>query len=156
MSLKIDRQVDAVELRYFLNETASRGVVVSAPSHTASGVAMEDTLSVATVAANSSGAKPLGVLAQDVVDLDLTRISVNWHKDQANKGDKVTIITKGWVVTDQTFGTCTGGEDAVLSSSGAVTNKATDGTHNEQANPTVGRFRTSKDQAGFAALYIDL
>jgi len=155
MSLKMDRQVDAVELGYFLNETASRGVVVSAPSHGASGIAMEDTLSIATVAANSSGAKPLGILGQDVVNLDLTRTNVNWHKDQAQKGDKVTIFTKGWFVTDQTFGTCTAGEEAVLASSGAVTNKAASG-HDEEVNPTVGRFRTSKDQAGFAKLYIDL
>lgn len=154
MALKADRQIDSVELGYFLNETTVPGKVLSV-STAGSGVAMDPAANVATAKANSSGAVPLGVVLQEVVNNDLTRVPNNWHKDQSNVGDKVTIVRKGWLVTDQITGTAAVGE-AVLSSSGTLTNKATDGTHNEAETPTVGRFISAEDEAGFAKVYIDL
>jgi hypothetical protein len=156
MALKGDRQVDAVEIRYFLNEVASKGVVVSV-STAGSGVAVEDVANLATVAANSSGSKPLGILLTDFVNVDLTRTPINWHKDQAQKGSKAAILTKGWVVTDQVAGTPNAGDYACLTSSGSVTGVAPGtSTYVEAANPKVGRFRTKKNEDGFASVYVDL
>lgn len=153
MALKMDRQIDAYELRYFLNEVAEPGVVVCV-STAGSGVGMDNTSNVATVKAASSGSKPLGVLLNEFVSVDQTRYPVNWHKDQAATGDKACIASKGWVVTNRLVA-ATAGTEAVLVSSGFVTNK-TLGTHNEAANPTVGRWRTSADESGYATLYVDL
>lgn len=157
MALKADRQVDAYEVGYFLNETASQGVIVSANT-AGSGIALEDTANLATVAANSSGAKPIGMLLTEVVNIDLTRQAINWNKDQVNIGGKVAIMTKGWAVTDKITGTPTVGQKAVLSSSGTVTGQANQSTgwHNELINPYVGTFRSVKNEDGFARVYVDL
>ncbi len=156
MALRADRQIDAVNTDYFMNEVAQRGsfpVIKTAGS----GISMDNVKSVCTIAANSSGNQPLGCLMEDVVSIDLTRYPINWHKDQANSGDKVCLLTKGWIVTDQVTGTPTAGTDAVLSSSGTVAGSALGlSTYNGAANPKVGRFRTGLDQAGFAKVYVDL
>jgi hypothetical protein len=155
MALKADREVEAVEVGYFLDETASKGVVVVI-STAGSGVALEDTKSVATVAANSSGNKPLGILLNEFVNVDLTRTPINWHQDQAQKGAKAAIMTRGWVVTDQIIGTPNGGDFACLTSSGSVTGVSPGAAWNEAANPRVGRFRTKKDALGFARVHVNL
>lgn len=152
--LKGDRQIDANELGYYMNETATRGVIVCV-STASSGANLDGTTNVATVAAASSGQLPLGMLLDDVVNLDLTRTPVNWHKSQINQGGKVSIMTKGWVVTNNAISP-TAGRKAVLASSGFVMNGAVDGTHNEVANPTVGRFRSNADEEGYVRLYVDL
>lgn len=158
MALKMDRQVDAVEIGYYLNETASRGVVVSA-STAGSGVSLDNPANLATVAAASSGQRPLGILLNDFVNVDQTRQPLNWHKDQSQVGNKATILTKGWVVTNQVAGTPNKGDYAVLASSGSVTGVAPEAgaaAWNRAANPFVGRFRTTKDQNGYARVYVDL
>ena len=154
MALKSDRQVDAVELGYFLNATASQGVVVS-KSTSGSGVAMEDTANLLQVSSTSSGVYPVGMLLTEVVNLDLTRTPINWHKDQVQVGSKVTVMTKGWAVTDQISGTPTVNSFAVLGSSGVVTTY-TATTWTQEVNPKVGKFRTLKDADGYARVYVDL
>jgi hypothetical protein len=67
MALKTDRQVDATEIGYYLNGTASKGVVVSV-STAGSGVGLDLSQNVCGVAATPSGNRPLGVLLQDVID----------------------------------------------------------------------------------------
>ena len=49
----------------------------------------------------STSATPLGILLNDVVDKDLTRTHLNQHKDEVQKGGKVTVLRKGYVVTDK-------------------------------------------------------
>lgn len=154
MALKADRQIDSYELGYFLNETADRGVVVSI-STAGSGVAMDNLSNLATVAANSSGAKPLGVLLNEFVNIDQTKFNINWHKDQRQVGDKAVIATKGWVVTNKVV-LANAGSGAILTSSGFITNKPHNNVWNSVAQPEVGRFRSDKDEAGFAKVYIDL
>lgn len=155
MALKGDRQVDAVEISFFCDEVASRGVVVSLNT-TGSGVAMDSTRNTVTVASTPSGQRPLGFLLNDVVNIDRTRQNINWHKDQQASGDKVTVLTKGWVVTDQVAGTPTIGQLAVLQDSGKVSGLTIGATWNQAANPFVGRFRTTKDENGFAKVEVDL
>ena len=76
MALKKDRYELDTDISFFMNETAERGVVVSV-STAGSGAAMDSSVAVATVAAEASGAYPLGVLLNDVVNLDLTRQHIN-------------------------------------------------------------------------------
>ena len=57
----------------------------------------------ATVVAEvgDTNSRPVGILLNDVVDKDLTRTHLNQHKDEVQKGGKVTVLRKGYVVTDQ-------------------------------------------------------
>lgn len=156
MALKPDRQIDAYELGFFLDDVQSKGVFVCYGT-IGSGVAMDSSRNVAVVAANSSGARPIGVLLNDFVNIDRTRQSLNWHKDQHASGDKCTIGVRGWVVTDQITGTPTVGQLAVLSSSGTVTGVTAGATsYNQAANALIGTFVSSKDENGFAKIRFNL
>jgi hypothetical protein len=154
MALKMDRQVDAVEISYFLNEVAERGNVVSV-STAGSGIALDSPSNVATVAAAASGSRPIGILLNDFVDIDTTRTQVNWMKDQSLIGNKCTILTKGWVVTNRITGTPTALQDAVLGPSGTISG-VNIGTLSTAAAPKIGRFRSGLSEEGFAKVYVDL
>ena len=91
MALKPDRVELLTDISFFMNTTATRGGVVSAVT-AGSGVSMDDANAVVAYATNPSGAKPIGVLLNDVVNLDLTRQHINWHKDEIQKGGKVTVL----------------------------------------------------------------
>lgn len=156
MALKMDRQVNATDITFYLDDVRDRGVFV-VYSTVGSGVALDSTRNLAAVSANSSGQRPIGCLLSDTVNIDRTRQPLNWHKDQQASGDKVCILTNGWIVTDQITGTPTVGQLAVLSSSGTVTgvtNGAT--TWNQAANPFVGYFVSTKDENGFARVKVAL
>lgn len=149
MGIKADRNVLDDNIEFFMNETATRGVFVSL-STAGSGSAMDHPLAVCTVKTNPSGAYPLGVLLNDVVNLDLTRQHLNQHKDEVQKGGKVTILRKGWVVTDQVVGSPTAGADAYLAGTGLVSSTQAAGA------PKVGQFLSAKDSDGFIKLSVNL
>jgi len=149
MALKGDRHELDTEVTYFMNETASRGAVVSISTQ-GSGSAMDSSSAVATVAAEASGATPLGILLNDVVNIDQTRQHLNWHQDEVQQGGKVTILTKGFVVTDQISGTPTAGQTAYVADSGKIA-----GTQDGTA-VAIGRFLSTKDADGYAKVSINL
>lgn len=149
MALKGDRHELDTDISYFMNETASRGVVVSVSTQ-GSGAAMDNASAVATVAAEASGAVALGVLLNDVVNIDQTRQHLNWHKDEVQQGSKVTILTKGFVVTDQISGAPSAGDTAYLADSGLIAGSQ-DGTA-----PAIGRFLSTKDADGYAKVSVNL
>jgi ApbE superfamily uncharacterized protein (UPF0280 family) len=149
MALKGDRHELDTDISYFMNETASRGVVVSVSTQ-GSGAAMDNASAVATVAAEASGAIALGVLLNDVVNIDQTRQHLNWHKDEVQQGSKVTILTKGFVVTDQISGTPSAGDVAYLADSGLIA-----GTQDGTA-PAIGRFLSTQDADGYAKVSVNL
>jgi hypothetical protein len=156
MALKMDRLVDATEIGYFLNEVAERGSVVVV-STGGSGVALDSPTNVATVATSPSGQRPLGILLNDFVSVDRTRIPINWLKDQSASGDKCTILTKGWCVTNKVLGTITAGNIAYLAESGNLRGAANTAAITNTANqPFVGRFRSGKSEDGYARVYVDL
>ena len=71
-----------------------------------SGVAMDDANAKVTARnAAASGSKPVGVLLNDVVNLDLTRQHINFHQDEVQKGSKVTLLQIGQITTDNISGT---------------------------------------------------
>ncbi len=155
MALKMDRLIDATEIGYYLNEVAERGVVVSV-STAGSGIALDNTANLATVATAASGQRPLGILLNDFVNVDQTRTPINWFKDQSQIGNKCTILTKGWIVTDKVQGTPQAGDIAVLGASGNLVAVTLGTNTNSATNPVVGRFRSRKSEDGFARVYVDL
>jgi uncharacterized protein (UPF0297 family) len=157
MALKTDRSVLQTDISFFMNESATRGGVVSL-STGASGAAMDNGAALVTYAANPSGKIPVGLLLNDMVDIDLTRQHLNQHKDEVQKGGKVTLLQKGYVVTNNLLGTVTAGAPAYLAHSGrlATTNVSTDNTDADGSTRLVGRFLSAADEDGYAKVYIDL
>jgi hypothetical protein len=158
MALKADRIHGASHIDFFMNETAERGGIVCV-STGGSGAAMDQSLQLCTYAANPSGKYPLGVLMNDMVNLDLTRQHENWNKDEIQQGGKVTIWNQGTVLTNRVYPghTPTAGMVAYLAHSGLVgtSSPATaDATYPENSR-TVGRWLSSKDEDGYAKLAVN-
>lgn len=146
MALKGDRNVLETDISFFINVTAEKGQVICT-STGGSGAAMDNSAALATTDSGTSVA--LGVILNDVVDIDQTRQHINWHKDEVQKGGKCTILRKGTVVTDQVTGTPAAGSVAYLNTAGTVGAQV-------GASPAVGRFLSSKDADGYAKVAINL
>jgi hypothetical protein len=151
MALKSDRVEAYTDISFFCNDaSAERGVVV-VHSTGGSGVAMDDSLAVVTVSASQSGTKPVGLLLNDVVSLDLTRQHINWHKDEVQTGSKVTLLRQGQVTTNMVVSgvSPTIGEDAYYGANGKLTNVSTNSVK-------VGRFLSVKDADGYIKVDINI
>jgi hypothetical protein len=118
---------------------------------------MDSSASLVTYVANPSGKVPIGILLNDMVSIDLTRQHINWHKDEIQKGGKVTILRKGYVVTNRISGTGTpvAGDAAYVADSGLIST-STRGVALDAAAVKIGRFLTSKDADGYAKVEINL
>jgi hypothetical protein len=87
----------------------------------------------------------MGVLLNDMVNLDLTRTHMNFQKNDQQKGSKVGLVNEGWVVTNMLEGTGilpAGGNIAYLGLSGLLTTAATGS--GGYSNPKIGRFESSR------------
>ena len=152
MALKPDRIELLTDISFFMTTIAERGGVVSAvTSTTGVGVSMDDANAVVAYAAVASGAKPVGVLLNDVVNLDLTRQPINWHKDEVQVGGKVTLLRNGQVTTNMLVASITpsAGTDAYVGASGLI------GTSSSNA-VKVGQFLSGKDTDGYAKVSVNL
>lgn len=149
MALKPDRVCLDYSIDYFMDKVQERGVCLALETG-ASGVSNDNVANMATVADDPSGVVALGVLLNDMVDIDLSKYALNRHKDEVQKGGKVTILKKGQVTTDRVVGTPVGGADAYLGVSGLFSP-----TQDSDA-PRVGRFDTAKDENGFAKISVNL
>ena len=157
MALKTDRSTLQTDISFFMNEAATRGGV-AVISTGGSGASMDNGSALVTYAAAPSGKVPVGVLMNDMVNIDLTRQHLNQHKDEVQKGGKVTLLAKGWVVTSNLEGTDpNAGDVAYLAHSGnlASSNIGGDSTISG-ARLVVGRFLSDVDEDGYAKVYIDL
>ena len=118
------------------------------------GAALDQGQALVTIAAVASGNTPAGLLLNDVVNKDLSRTQLNFQKDELQLGGKVTLLKKGWVVSNRiTSGqTPSVTSKAYLNATGDLT--PTDG--GSIATPLVGKFLSSKDEDGYAKVSIDL
>ncbi len=148
MALKSDRYELQTDISFFYNAgVAERGVVVCHGATVGSGAAMDQGVNLAT---KSTTGEPLGVLLNDVVNKDLTRTHLNQHKDEVQKGGKVTILRKGYVVTDAVTGTPTVGDKAYRCT-------VTGGNFSTVASGTlVGSFLSTLDEDGYAKVEVNL
>lgn len=152
MALKPDRKYHiGTDIHYFMNEVAERGIiVVHDDSTTGVGAAMDDADAVVRVPTGSGDGEPAGLLLNDVVNLDLTRQHINWHKDEVQIGGKVTVLTHGWVVTDQIVSgnNPKAGDAAYFDADGELTTSS--------GSPQVGKFLSGKDSDGYAKVEINI
>jgi hypothetical protein len=150
MALKTDRIEFQTDISFFMNEVAERGGVVCLSGNGGSGAAMDQGVQLVTYAANPSGAKPVGVLLNDMVNIDLTRQHLNVYRNEVQKGSKVTVMRKGYVVTNMIQGTPTAMSSAFVGHSGNFSPVSLSGN-----NAVVGEFMTRRDQDGFAKVEVN-
>jgi hypothetical protein len=155
MALKTDRSTLQTDISFFMNEAQTRGGVVC-QSTAGSGASMDNGAALVTYAPTGSGAVAVGLLVNDMVNIDLTRQHLNQYKDEVQKGGKVTLLTKGWVVTNNLEGTDpNGGDLAYLAHSGNLAASDIVRDETDGAN-IVGRFLSDVDEDGYAKVFIDL
>ena len=158
MALKADRYEESTDVSFFYNAgTATRGgVVVLADLGQASGAALDQGENLVAYSSAVATSVPVGILLNDVVNKDLTRTHINHHKDEVQKGGKVTVMTRGWVVTSNVEGTPKAGELAFASSTSAgdVCNGTTFAAQSGEL--AIGRFMSRKDADGYAKVYVNL
>ena len=160
MALKSDRNEVQTDISFFMNEAATRGGVVSL-STGGSGAAMDQGAALVSYAAQGPGASgkvPMGILLNDMVSLDLTRQHINQHKDEVQKGGKVTILRKGYVVTNSL--SCAtdaeAGDVAYVQLDGTIANSGCIDDHTGRAGSSIGTFLSSVDEDGYAKVEINL
>jgi|TARA_R110002020_G_scaffold48997_1_gene139899 hypothetical protein len=150
MALKPDRVEALTDLSFFMNETGERGVILTHNS-AGSGASMDDNTATVVVA-TGTGDYPAGLLLCDVVNLDLTRQHINYAKDEVQKGGKVLLLRRGWVVTNKVEAspstTIVAGSPAYFMSNGEVTPDA--------GSAQIGRFLSVKDADGYVKVEIDI
>jgi len=153
MALKGDCSPISYNIANFMNEVAERGGM-TVFSTFGSGIALDQSRGLVTYSANPSGKVPAGILMNDMVNVDQAHYQINKYKDEVNKGGKVTLIDIGWVVTNkiEAGDTLTVGQKAYLGNSGLFTNTFV----NTVASPPVGRFDSTKDENGYARVYVNL
>ena len=154
MALKADRYEESTDISFFYNEgTATRGGAVVLDAALASGAAMDQGGN--KVKYGTAGV-PVGILLNDVVNKDLTRTHLNQYKDEVQQGGKVTVMTRGWVLTNMIEDSIdpAAGEIAYVSATeaGDLTNVAP----GNSGSLAVGRWMSQKDADGYAKLYVNL
>jgi hypothetical protein len=157
MALKTDRYEESTDISYFYNAgTATRGGVVCHSVLSASGAALDqgdNQVAYTTAAATSV---PVGILLNDVVNKDLTRTHLNFYKDEIQQGGKVTVMTRGWVVTDNVDGTPSPGDMAYASNAVAGNISTTADDAQASGNLAIGRFMSAPDADGYCKVYVNL
>lgn len=158
MALKADRHEETTDISFFYTVgTATKGGVVCLDAALASGAAMDQGVNTVRYSGAAPTSVPVGILLNDVVNKDLTRTHLNWYKDEVQQGGKVTVLTQGYVVTNNIDNvTVTPGQVAYASATtaGNLTNVATNAI--ASGNLAVGRFMTAKDTDGYAKLRVNL
>ena len=154
MALKPDRIESHTDISFFMNEVAERGVIVVHDVTTSGlGASMDDADNVVKLpdVANGSGEKPAGMLLEDIVNYDLTRQHINWHKSETQIGGKALLLRQGQVTTNKIASGVTPapGDKAYFTTNGLLETTATNSTQ-------VGRFLSSLDADGYCKVEINI
>jgi hypothetical protein len=162
MALKPFRsQLDGkVEVTYFITSTGQQGQLVFASTGSAPvGMGLDDANSRVEVIASVSGRVAVGLLLDDVVNIDLSKYPLNTAKNEVQVGSKASIATEGEFVTN-----CLGAGAAPATGVVYPTTAyaGPNGFFFHQAGfagsgyPVVGKFLTGRDSDGFAKLSVGL
>ncbi len=160
MGLKPDREYNETTdiTNFWTTVAAEKGgcaSVVTQGSGAAIGQNIVDEPNVVGYAASASGSVAKGILLQTVsAVMSANRDFINFENGEIRPGEKCTLVTKGFVVTDMITGTPTVGGIAYLGASGNISTAS--GSFGGATTPSVGRFETTVDAAGFARVSIDI
>lgn len=146
MGLAPSRQVFQTNIDFAMNMAAERGGVVCTGS-TAGEVEYR-------TAPTGSTVYPVGVLMDDVEDMNFDRHPEYRQRNVVDIGSVVGLISKGEVETNLIVGTPAQGQKAYLHPTGYI--GATQLTDGLNPAPEVGRFLSAKNSLGYAKVRIDL
>jgi hypothetical protein len=157
MALLGDRYEVIQSIDFFMDATAERGGCATQLT-AGSGVSLDQAAHAVSYAAAPSGYTPVGILLNDVVNLDLTRQHINFHKNEVQQGGKVTILQEGWVVTNMVYpGVTPAAQDlCYVSLSGYLNTTAESDQSAANSSQPIGRFMSTKDEDGFVKVYVKL
>jgi hypothetical protein len=156
MALKSDRYELQTDISFFYDAgTATRGGVVVHDTTAGSGAAMDQGVNLVKYATVTATSRPVGILLNDVVNKDLTRTHLNQHKDEVQKGGKVTVLRKGYVVTNNITSTTVNAGDAAYACHVNAGNLRVD-SPGSSGVLQVGRFLSGKDEDGYAKVEVNL
>jgi len=156
MALKADRHEIQTDISFFSDSAvATRGGVVIHDTTAGSGAAMDQGVNKVFEKICVAGDIPVGILLNDIVDKDLTRTHLNHFKDEVQLGGKVTILRKGWVVTNRITGTPSAGDLAYAChvTKGNIRNNSAIAN---SGNLVIGRFLSSKDEDDYCKVEVNL
>ena len=160
MALKPDRIETQTDVSFFMNNSTSstieRGGIASLTAGGGSGVAMDDSAAVVSYVTATSGTEPVGVLLNDVVNIDLTRQHINWHKDEVQGGGKVTLLQVGQVTTNTVTGSPAAGAPAYVGANGEFSATPPSDGLTENDHYRVGRFLSNKDSDGYIKVAVNI
>lgn len=140
------------DVRCTMNEVAEEGIVVvwdtSSTGHLGG---LDDPYGVVKVPTTGAGNVPVGVLMNNVVNLDLTRTHLNAHKDEVQVRGKVAIMKHGQVHTNmlKTGDSPVPGDTAYYTVDGKFTKTTVGGS-------SVGKFVSAPDADGYVVVDIRL
>lgn len=163
MALKPDRQVIQYDVSYFSSGVMTRGGVACQATPPGSG-GMDEAAQKAYYATNvaggtgPSGLVPLGLILDDVVNIDQSVQFTNPFKSEMQTGDKVAMAVKGDFRTNMLYASnvATGAVypvNAYLALSGLLTDQT---GFAGSGWPVVGKFLSRRDADGYAKVRIDL
>jgi hypothetical protein len=153
MALKPDRYEFQTDISFFMNEVAERGGVASL-STGGSGAAMDQGAALVSYSATGSGKTPIGLLLNDMVNIELTRQHLNQYRNEVQKGSKVTLLRKGYVVTNKIQGAApVAGDNVFVAHSGNLSKTDLVGNGTQ---PVIGSWLSGPDQDGYAKCEINL
>jgi hypothetical protein len=159
MALKPDRTIIDEQIAYFMFSTGEAGGVVFSASGTGgwpTGPALDSPDRRVEYTASPSGRQPIGILTQDVVNVDLSRQIVNPLRPETQIGGKVNVAVRGRVVTNQiAAGQASGLAVPAPAYAGINGQLYSDAGYAASGWVQVGNFLTNKDSEGYAEVQID-
>jgi hypothetical protein len=96
----------------------------------------------------SHSGQPIGIIMNDVVQIDLRHHHINHHKDEVQVGGKVTILQDGWIVAGSFDKPVQPGEQIYYNTAGRLTTEPT--------GKPIGIAMSSSDADGFVKVKINL
>ena len=134
---------DHTDITYFCNTPTQRGRIMVS-------IEQDDDLgcSVCGPPTYPGEGNPVGLIINDVVDIDLCHQSLNYYRDDVQVGGKVTLMKTGQVMVGDFEGFPNIGDPAYYTTKGVITTSP--------VSPMIGRFSSKKDKEGFAKLEIDI
>jgi hypothetical protein len=146
MGLGPNRQVFQTNIDYAMNMAGERGGVVCAGT-TAGEVEYR-------TAPTGSTVYPIGVMLDDVEDMNFDRHPEYRQRNVVDVGSVVGLVVKGDIESNLIVGTPSQGQPAYLHPTGYIgATRLTDGLN---PAPQVGRFLSAKNALGYAKIHIDL
>lgn len=149
MALKPGRHELYDDITKYMTDVAERGCVVIYDA-SVSGLGGYDDANALVKLPTGTAGNPVGILMNDVVNIDQSRYALNMHQDEVQSGGKVNILRKGFCITNAIVAgqNPVPGSGAYYNTSGQLTMVTT--------STRIGTFDSAKDADGYVKVEVQL